>query len=207
MSDPTVTTAAEPTIALDPTTSKPLAAPPAAPSAPASEGKPPWLDARLDQARQSLLKELGFESVEAGKKAATDLHAKLEAEKSDAQKRGELEASLKQERDRSQAMSATLGAYAKGQLSTLTEAQRNAVTAVAGEDPAKQLQTIEALRPTWATTSAPAAPPKDTAPAPAAPKDGNVSAPPDQQAQHDELKKTNPVLAARFAMANGLFNK
>ncbi len=199
MSDPTVTTAAEPSIALDPATSKPPAATPNAAPAPAPEEKPAWLDARLDRARAQALKDAGFDSEEDAKQAAAERKAEREAKKTVAQKNAELEASLKTTTE-------ALGTYAKGQLASLTDAQRNAVAAVAGDDPAKQLLTIEALRPTWASAAAPAATVKDTAPVVAGPKDaGSQISPPDNKAAHAEMHTTNPVVAARFAIENRLF--
>jgi hypothetical protein len=206
MSDTTATPVAAP-ITIDPSAAKPA---PVATAPPENE-KPSWLDARLERERAKALKDAGFESAEDAKKASEELKAKREAEKSAAQKAAELEAALKTKTAREEALTSTLSGYAKTQLAGLTEAQRNAVAAVAGDDPAKQLQTIEALKPTWASASAPATPapvvPKDTAPAAAAPKDaGNVSAP-DLKAVYEELVKTNPVLAARFRAANGLYEK
>lgn len=211
MSDAVVTPTDGGSVSIDP------AATPAAPAAAsagkqstAPEGEPAWLGPRLERERAKVLKDLGIESPEEAKKAIDAARAAAEAQKSDAQKRGELESTLKAERAAKQEMAAALDAYAKSQMGALTEAQRNAVAAVAGEDPAKQLKTIEALKPTWAGAAAPAAPAapppvRDTAPAPAAPKDGAPSPPPDAKAIHEELQKSNPILAARYALANGLF--
>lgn len=208
MSDVTVS-ATEPTIAVDSSTQKPLAPAQAPAPAPAAEGKPLWLDARLEQKQREVLKELGVESLSEAKKALDKIRAVEDEKKSDAQKRGELESSLKAERAEKEAMASALGAYAKGQMAALNEAQRSAVEAVAGDDPAKQLKTIEALRPTWASAAAPAAPAavQDTAPAPAAPKDGSPTAPPTPKEIWAGLKESNPVLAARYAIANGVFDQ
>jgi hypothetical protein len=207
MSDTTVIAGGAPSIVVDPSASVPA---PASVPAQVPEEKPSWLDARLERERKSVLKELGLESLDDGKKAIAALKAEEEAKKSAAQRAAELEASLKTTKAEKDAMAEALGAHAKSQMSALTEAQRNAVAVVAGDDPAKQLKTIEALKSTWTSAAAPAAsaapPPRDTAPAPSAPKDGGTSAPPDPKAIHAELQKSNPILAARFAMANGLFD-
>lgn len=208
MSDTTVTPEAAP-ITIDPSAPKTPATNTPAASTPPDE-KPSWLDARLERERSKALKDAGFESLEDAKKASEELKAKREAEKTIAQKAAELENSLKATKAEKEAMASALGAYAKAQLAGLNDAQRNAVLAVSGDDPAKQLTTIEALRPTWAGAAAPAAgatPPtvKDTAPAPTAPKDTPNVSPADPKAIHAELKKTNPVLAARFALENRLF--
>lgn len=189
-----------------------------APPAPGEANeKPHWLAARLEQKEKALLKELGVESLDDAKKAIADLNAKREAEKTAAQKASEAETALKAEKAKSEEMAKALGAYAKSKMDGLTEAQRAAVVAVAGEDAAKQLATIEALTPTWASQPAPtaapatagAAPiqqqkPADTAPAPSAPNEGGAPLPADPKAIYADLKKTNPVIAARYAFANGL---
>lgn len=206
MSDAVVTPTDGGSVSVDPAAQPPAPAPKPAPEA---NPDPAWLAPRLERERSKVLKDLGVDSPEEAKKAIEAARAAAEAQKSDAQKRGELESLLKAERAANQEKAAALDAYAKSQMGALTEAQRNAVAAVAGEDPAKQLKTIEALKPTWAGAAAPAAPVelpvRDTAPAPAAPKDGAPAPPLDAKAFYEELKITNPVLASRYALANGLF--
>lgn len=210
MSDAVVTPADGASVSIDPANPSAQTPAPAPKAGQDAGGEPAWLAPRLERERAKVLKDLGIESPEEAKKALEKIKQVEEAQKSDAQKRGELESTLKAERAAKQEMAEALGAYAKSQMGALTEAQRNAVAAVAGEDPAKQLKTIEALKPTWAGAAAPAAPAapppvRDTAPAPAAPKDGAPSPPPDAKAIHEELQKSNPILAARYALANGLF--
>ncbi len=192
-------------VTVDPAAVKPAPAPAAAPP---DDQKPSWLDARLERERAKVLKDLGVESLDDAKKAFADLNAKREAEKSSAQKAAELEASLKTTKAEKDSMAEALGLYAKSRLGALSEAQRNAVVAVAGDDPAKQLKTIEALVSTWANAAAPAAPavPKDTAPTQAAPKDSGTVSPADPKAIYTELAKTNPILAARYRAQNGLYD-
>ena len=208
MSDAVVTPTEGTSVSIDPSAQP--AAPAAKPPTPAGED-PSWIAPRLERERNTLLKQLGAESLDEAKKAIAAAKAAEEAAKSDAQKRGELETRLKAELEEKQAMAEALSAYAKSQMGALTEEQRNAVAAVAGNDPAKQLKIIDALKPTWASAAVPAAPaapppPKDTAPAPAAPKDGSPSDPPDAKAIYEELQKSNPVLASRYAFANGVFD-
>jgi hypothetical protein len=209
MSDTTVTAEGAP-ITLDPANANAPAAAPAAKPASAAGDEPSWLGPRLERERAKLLKDLGVESLDDAKKAVGQAKAAEDAQKSDAQKRGELETTLKKELAEKQALSEALGSYAKSQLGALTEEQRNAVAALAGDDPAKQLKAIETLKPTWASAAASAAPvaasaPKDTAPAAGAPKEGHVPPPSDKKAIYEEAKKTNPVWAARYALENGLF--
>ncbi len=211
MSDAVVTPTEGASVVVDPANGAPQAPAQAGKPAAAPDQDPEWIGPRLERERAKILKNLGVQSLEDAKKAVDAAKAAEDAKKSAAEKAAELELSLKSKTAEAQAMAEALGAYAKSQMGALTEAQRNAVAAVAGEDPAKQLKTIEALRPTWASAAAPAAPaapppPKDTAPAPAAPKEGAAtSTPPDAKAIHEELQKTNPVLAARYALQNGLF--
>lgn len=190
----------------------PVAAPaPAAPAAEKGESeKPHWLDGRLERERKALLKELGLDDVETGKKAIAELNAKREAEKTAAEKAAELDAKLKASDAEKAAMAEALGLTAKARLATLTEAQKAAVTALAGDDPVKQLKTIEALTPTW--PSAPAATATetkaaDTAPGRTAPTSETPTSAPDLKAIYAELRKTNPVMAARFADVNGLHDE
>jgi hypothetical protein len=221
MTEPVVVTPVAAPINVDPVASgkaPAIAAAPAPAPAPVGEPseKPSWLDARLERERAKVLKDLGIESLEDGKKAIGELNAKREAEKTSAQKAAELEGTLKSTKADKEAMAAALGGYAKTQLASLTDAQREAVAAIAGEDPVKQLKAIEALAPTWkaaagtpATPSTPAAPgtpkPNDTAPGQSAPNDSNANtSPPDPKAIYAELKKTNPFIAARYALANGV---
>lgn len=189
------------------------AAPPAATPPAGDPENPQWLGARLERERAKLLKDLGLENLEEGKKAIGELNAKREAEKTAVQKATELDASLKQTKAEKEAMAEALGGYAKTQLAALTEAQRKAVTDIAGDDATKQLKAIEALSPTWKAPAAPVtdtkatdAKPTDTALPANAPKDagGDNKSPPDPKAIHAELKKTNPFIAARYAQANGL---
>lgn len=215
MSDVTVSSAAVPTVVLGEASNAPAAAPVAAPSAtppapPASEGKPPWLDERLERAKAEGLREglkaLGFESADDLKKIAAERKAKADAEKTAEEKRIEAESALKKEQKKSQAQAEALGVFVKSQMSALTEAQKAAVMAVAGDDPAQQIKTIEALRPTWTGAETPKL--ADTGPAMGAPSGaGNVAQPFDVKAFHAELNEINPILAARYAIANGVFEK
>lgn len=216
MSDAVITPAA-PVVTIDPAgPAKPPAAPAAAPPAPPDPDKDPqWIGARLERERQKVLKDLGIEDVEDGKKAIDDLKKRRDADKTYAQKATELEGKLKTTSAEKAEMAEALGAYAKTQLAALTPAQQKAVTDIAGEDAAKQLKAIAALTPTWGSAPAappagapaappPAAPPGDTAPRPNAPNAPPPGSPPDPKAIYAELKKTNPFIAARYAIAHGV---
>jgi hypothetical protein len=191
----------------------PLVPPPAAkPDAPTEpEAKPPWLDERLARAREAAKKEawkeLGFESPEDAKKAADERKAAAEAKKTESQKRAEAETALAAEKARVAEMAAALSAHAESEMQKLTDTQRDAVKAAAGDDPTAQLKMITALRPTWVGAAAPAATAtQDTAPGRTAPKDGGEGPPPDPKAVYESLKESNPIVAARYALRNGLID-
>jgi hypothetical protein len=85
-------------------------------------------------------------------------------------------------------------------LGVLTAEQQAAVKAIAGEDPAKQLQAITALGPTWSSTPAPAAP-ANTAPPPG-PPGAEPHSPPDHRAVYESERAKNPFAAAAYGLRN-----
>lgn len=176
-----------------------------------ANGDPHWLAARLERERVQVLKSLGVDSVDDAKKAIADLKAKQDLEKSAEQRALEATQRIAAIEAEKASMASALGAHAKTQLSALSESQRAAVLSIAGDDAAKQLQAIAALATTWAAPSAapaaaPAAAVVDTAPANSAPQQ-LITSPPDHKAVYAELKKSNPVVAARYAMAHGVFDQ
>lgn len=212
-SPPATVTPAAPQITLPPAGTPPAGTPPAPP-----EKDPDWLNKRIGNAKKSAvaetLKELGVEDLESAK-AAIAAKKKIDDEaKTAAQKAAELDTKLKATETEKAAMAEALATYAAAQMKGLTEAQRAAVTAIAGEDAAKQLKAIEALSPTWAagatsttTTDTTTQKPTDTAPIKSAPKDNGGNSPPDHKAVYAELKKTNPFLAARYGIAHGVHDQ
>lgn len=219
---------------------QPPATPPAQPAPPAAapppQGdpqNPPWLKDRLERAKQSakaeVLGELGFKSAEeiAELKAAHD--AKLEADKTAEQKAVEAKAEAERLAKENAALSKTIAQRAQAEMAKLTEEQRSAVLAAAGEDGAQQLRMIDTFAPTWAkaaaagaqqssdgNTSAAAAatgqaaappntsqqPPATTAAPRTAPTDADTS-PVDHKAAYEQLKQENPVKAAHYLNAHG----
>lgn len=184
-------------------------APVAAPSAPASNEDPHWLKPRLEQAKASVLRELGVDDVEAAKKALADAKAKADAEKTAAEKAAEYKAKLDTEAAEKARLAATVAEHAARMLMGLTAEQQKAVKDIAGDDAAAQLRAIGALQPTWAAqratqaaeaaAAAPAAvAPATTSPAPSAPN-GAVTSPPDHRAIYVELRRSNPFAAAAYA--------
>lgn len=195
-----------------PSTSAQPAAPPApaaAASAPASNEDPHWLKPRLEQAKASVLRELGVDDVEAAKKALAEAKAKADAEKTAAEKAAEYKTKLDTESAEKARLAATVAEHAARMLMGLTAEQQKAVKDIAGDDAAAQLRAIGALQPTWsaqratqaaeAAAAAPAAvAPATTSPAPSAPN-GAVTSPPDHRAIYVELRRSNPFAAAAYA--------
>jgi hypothetical protein len=118
---------------------------------------------------------------------------------------------------RATALEQTVKARADLELAGLTDVQRAAVAAVAGDDSARVLSAIDALKPTWG--SAPAtqtvatpvvAPTTPVAPAPVAPAPAATTSPPptapgsatgsppNRKAEYEALKKTSGVAAAAY---------
>lgn len=136
---------------------QPSAPPPQAAVQPSTEPKegedPDWLKKRIERARaageKNALAAIGVEKPEEAKAAVEAARAAAEAKKTIEQQKLEADqriAALQKERDE---LAASVGANAKSALKSLTAEQRDAVTALAGDNPAKQLTTIELLRPTW----------------------------------------------------------
>lgn len=130
--------------------------------------------------------------IKAALQAQRDRAAEIEAAKATA------EAAQKQVTD----LTATLKAQASSVMSGLTESQRNAVAAVAGDDPSKVIATVAALRPTWASHPATTT----TAAAPAAqPAPEKPTQKPDNAAKYRSLQTSNPFAAAAFLLKDSSF--
>lgn len=192
----------------------------ATPAAPVVETEPHWLKPRLEReaasARTALLAEIGVTDPEAAKKLVADEVARKEASKSLEQRAIDAEKARDAEKLRVTELSGTVTSIATERMTGLTEAQRAAVTAIAGTDAAAQLKAIAALAPTWATASpltqtaattastattvttpAPAPAAANTAPGPNAPAPTTTSQP-DHKAEYKRLKAENPVLASAY---------
>lgn len=187
------------------------AAPAAAPTAstPEAEKDPNWLPARLERERRSLLKQLGVEDVGSAQAALDELKKRRDAEKTETDRlRGQL-AELESKAKRAAELETVIAARADVELKSLTDAQREAVMKLAGEDPSRLLSAIDALRPTWATQApAPvAAPPQTQAkPAPISTSPAGRGPSPeaseaeDVNATYARLAKTDPQQAAAFRL-------
>lgn len=230
------TPAATPPAAAPPGTAAPAAAPP--PAAPAVAATPPaastgaappadepnWFKPRVEQAKRSganeILGKLGVKDADEAKALIDKAKAAEEAAKTELQKANEKATSLASQAARAVEYEGVIKRRADIELGQLTEAQKTAVAAIAGEDPAKTLATIDALKPTWAAQSAPApaaapaptptaaappaapaapaaTPPATTSPPPTAPP-VNPTSPPDYKAEYAALKAKNPHAAAVY---------
>lgn len=172
------------------------------------DGEPDWLPDRLARERKKILKTLGVDDVDTAKKILDEAKRKSDAEKSAELRAAEVASKLTASEQRAQELLDAVTAHAAEAMSDLTAEQKAAVEAVAGEDPAKQIKTIKALRPTWVKPKSddpPAAKPTpvkvpDTAPGANAPKDGVQKV--DHASVYKALKASNPVAAARYGEAH-----
>lgn len=185
-------------------------APAAAVSQPSQDGEqnPQWLGARLDRERKAVLKQLGVENVEDAKAAIEELRKRRDSEKSESEKlRAELDAATKLA-IRAKELEGVIAGQASAAVAALTDAQREAVLKLSGDDPSAVLRAIEALRPTWAA-AAPAAPP--SAPVKQAPLSTSAATPSpapsaseaeNHKATYERLLKQDPQLAGKYRLNN-----
>ncbi len=174
------------------------------PKAKADDAEPHWLNARLERERASMLKKFGFESVEEAQASSTELKAKREAEKTSAEKAAEALSRAKKAESKEKSLTEAVGEFANLQMAGLSDDQKAAVSAIAGDDAALQLKAIAALTPTWAKPAqAKAEAPKavDTAPPANAPSQASTSDT-NHKAQYESLKKLNPFAAAAYGLAH-----
>lgn len=179
-----------------------IAAPPAAPS------EPTWLPDRLERAKQAeraaVLRELGAESLDAAKARIASAKALEDSQKSEMQRLNERIAALEPSAKKALDLEAVVSKHADAELAKLTEEQRAAVTAIAGDDKARALATVEALRPTWvkaAPAAAPPPPPANTASAGAAPTGANVPTV-NHKATWEAIRARNPIAGAQYLEAH-----
>lgn len=190
----------------------PPAAPPVAdppkPVVPVSVMPDDALKPRLEQAkhtgRTELLASLGLKD-EAELTAVVAAHKQtLESQKTEQQKAAEREAALLTQTTRLTALEQAVKSTWDAEATKLTPEQLGAVTAIAGEDIALRVRTLNALRPTWATaapapTALAAAPaPASTAPTGGAPAPAGTQSPVDHKSHFEALQKVNPIAAARY---------
>jgi len=203
----------------------------AATTAPASGDAPPlaadgsvdpsWLNTRLERERAKertkLLKEIGVSDPAAAAKLVADETARVAAARTLEQRAIDAEQARDAEKARVATLSGTVSAIATERMTGLTEQQRAAVAAIAGDDAAAQLKAIAALAPTWGapaqggtttaaaatattttTAATPAAAAATTAPGQTAPAGTTTTSQPDHKAEYKRLKAENPVQAAAY---------
>lgn len=115
---------------------------------------PAQMKQRLDETRGSerkaMLKEFGFESIEAGKRALQALKELQDSQLTEQQKivkeRDEYKKQADSLRPKAERTAAKLAALVNAQFDALPEAQRNAIDKVAEGDPDKRLELIEVFR-------------------------------------------------------------
>lgn len=177
------------------------AQPPAAPP----PGDPNWLAPRLEQAKRTaaaeVLAQLGVKDAAEAKAALDAWKQAQEAQRTEAERVAARIAEGDAAKARAAVLEAAIKVHAEQALSGLTDAQRAAVEALAAGDPARIVQSVAVLAPTWAASSAPTpAPPPPAGTAPAAPAPvGTGTSPPDHKAEFARLKAINPIAAANYA--------
>ena len=175
------------------------------------------LKARLDRAKESagkeatdaLLRQLGVSSLDDVRAAVEAKRQQEEAQKSLEERLASERAERERESQELQRYRETVSLRAQHELDLLTDEQRDAVKAIAGDDAAQQLATITALRPTWAVRSASKGEQDKPKPKPAAstapprnqPGEGDTSKP-DHLAEYDRLRSNPETRAAALVYMN-----
>ncbi len=212
----TVAEGGTPPAAPNPPAETPRAAAPVAPPT-ADDQNPPWLAARLERERRTALSELGIKDPAKAKEILTAAEKAAQEAKTQGERLGETNAKLTALEQQNAELRGAVEQVAKSRLAQLTDAQRKAVTDLAGDgddlDAPLAIQLIESLAPTWAAPAAaassaqaptpsrpaPTTPPTGTAPPPNAPASTTLSQP-NHQEVHAGLLKTNPFAAASYAL-------
>ncbi len=212
-----MTTEAQGTTA--PATPEPTTAPaPDKPRVKADDLPPEALKARLEaeaeKTRRAVLAELGVTDTKDAKAGLAELKKRQDAEKTESERLTARVAELEAQAAKASGYAAVIANRAVAELGALNDKARAYVTAAAGDDPAKQLATIDQMRASGlletpapvvasaapATTSAaPVAPVvRDTTPARGAPPDAGAGRVTDHRAEWERLQKINPIAAAAY---------
>lgn len=203
MSDSTTTTDATASTNVIPPAA-PIAQPPKADAEPRVEMTPAQLKARLEEERVKGEKKAAADvaaalgvDLDTAKKLIAEAKAKEDAQKSEVQKLTESKKELEARLARFNDYEITITKRAEAEFNALDEAQKAAVERLAGKDPAKRLDTIDALKPTW------------TAAQQAASEAARVKAEADAKAAADaaakaaaEAKRTAPIPAGASTTPN-----
>lgn len=197
--------------------------PPAAAEKPrvqANELPPEALKARLDahaeKTRREMLAELGVPDTKDAKADLAELKRRRDAEKSDLEKAQARIAELEGKAAKADHATQVASRRAAAELAALTDAQRAYVAKASGDDPLRQLETIDSMREAGLLATPPAAPSPaagaatppaaspaapqqlgSTAPAAGAPPPSTTS-PVDHAAVYRSLKQSNPFAASVY---------
>lgn len=167
-----------------------------------TEAEPNWLKPRLEQAERStekkILEQLGVTDFAAASKAIAAAKAAEEANKTAEQKAADLAAANATLTASSEKQAKVIASHALKLFSALTPEQQASVKQIAGEDPLKTLDTINALAPTWGLPQATPVPSVTTAPGRNMPVAGDTAPTTDHHAVYQSLA-ANPFAAARYA--------
>lgn len=185
-----------------------------------AQGDLTWLPERLQRAKQTAVGDLCRKynvKDEAELQAKLDRLSRLERESMTEAERRQAEIDeLKPVAAKVEQYRTIMEARVVAELADLTDEQRAAVEALSGDDPAQQLRTIDALKPTWAKeasqaapapAAAPASPPApqappqpaaDTAPGRASAPSETHDSPPNHKVIWDGLRQSNPFAASAY---------
>lgn len=158
--------------------------------------------------RAAILKELGVDTIDTAKSRVAAAKKLEDDAKSELDKRDERIKQLEVTAGEVVSLKQAITERASDEMAALvTDAHREMVKGLAGDDAAKQLATISTLRkggafapPVDPKTGKPAVPPPaNTSAAGAAPPPANPNAP-NHQATLESLEKSNPMAAAHYAL-------
>lgn len=155
------------------------------------------------ETRAKVLAEFGAASADEVRAAIALAKAAEEAKRSDAEKLASVRAEAESAKKAVASLGDVIRTQLAGSMEALTPDQRAAVIKIAGDDPARQLLTINSLRPTWA--AAPVETPKpaaNTAPAGKGPSPAGVRVEGDKRAKFEAMRGRDPFLAAQYLAAN-----
>lgn len=190
-------------------TPKPL--PNGVPNEEPQEGQEPnWFTRRMEQATKSaaseVLKGLGVESLDAAKEKLLELQKIKDDQLSEQERTQKRIQELEPQAQRAAVLEKSLGVYAQKEMASLTAEQSAAVKAIAGDDHARILETINQLAPTWNSAAPEPAKPEAVEPstaAPAGPPEAGNQSPPDTREAFKRARQEDPFLAADIARSHG----
>lgn len=163
---------------------------------------------------RELLESIGIKDPATLKTIVEEHSKRLEGQKTIEERAASTATALEAERTEKAGLLKVVTDRAALEFNLLSPAQKTAVVALAGDDPARRLSAIDALWPTWAAQESqqaasatavvpvvPATPAqRDTAARPTAPTEAATTAVTDHKSEWERLQKTNPFAAASYAI-------